>query len=432
MYGNGRPLTKRQMVRVTIALTILAWATQVLFKQWGYGAEAPAVPATEPADAAAANAPVEVGPAVPTRGQAGDRFIAPRPNAQGVGATLQFQAEAVVTGPEVRLRQVGRWSSRDAAFFAPIADLVVARMDATGPYRTIDMDAVRRALADAGVNAALVKFVGPRACTVSRGDARPDSDVALAKWIDATEKKVEATGAAGVPAAAAAAPRGSVVRPLPAETGVRSLREALTDDLAVRLKLPPESLQVQFNPKDERALNLCEPQYKFNLEPVRVRNLGEVVWAVTVVSGGGQASAPGQKLTVTATARAWQQQVVVARPIPARSTIRDTDVVEKRALIDALAPELPLAVDQCVGQQSARDLRPGTVLTAPMIEAVQLAKQGQLITVTLNRGGVQVRTVCRALEAGAYGQRVRVRNEVTNDVYDVVLTGLQEAVLGQR
>jgi flagellar basal-body rod protein FlgG len=40
MYnGNGRPLSKKKQVQVMIALTILAWATQTLRHQWGFGAD---------------------------------------------------------------------------------------------------------------------------------------------------------------------------------------------------------------------------------------------------------------------------------------------------------------------------------------------------------------------------------------------------------
>ena len=34
---NGRPLGPRKKVQLMVILTILAWATQTLFHQWGYG-----------------------------------------------------------------------------------------------------------------------------------------------------------------------------------------------------------------------------------------------------------------------------------------------------------------------------------------------------------------------------------------------------------
>src|SRR3954470_18086914 len=100
---NGR-ITKRKMVRLMVALTILAWATQTLFHQWGFGAEVGASPAPAPAPASApASAPQ-------------DKFV-PGTARFAAGATLEFRGEATVYGPEVKLRQVCRWSARDAAVF---------------------------------------------------------------------------------------------------------------------------------------------------------------------------------------------------------------------------------------------------------------------------------------------------------------------------
>jgi flagella basal body P-ring formation protein FlgA len=59
-----------------------------------------------------------------------------------------------------------------------------------------------------------------------------------------------------------------------------------------------------------------------------------------------------------------------------------------------------------------------------------LAKSGQFVTVTLNQGSVQIRTVARAMESGSYGETIKVRNEDTRDVYDVTLTGPQTATIG--
>ena len=486
MYGNGRPITKRQMVRLTLALTIIAWATQTLFRQWGYGAELRPVAAQ--LSPVLHDTPASANDGMPddAAGSAGDasrrapsaaemRFIAPRAAAAASpGATLQLRSEATTNGPEVRLRQIARWSNREAGFFEPVADLVVLRLEQRGPYTVIDLELVRKTLRDAGVNPALVRFSGPQTCSVNRADVSAEPGAALSRWIDASEKPATTPPAAMVAAArsptvaspvvssstagssnvassfatpsietkavdttplATPAQAAGAVRILRAEnpandnapaSSVRALRDALSADLAVRLSLPIDLLQVQFNPKDDRVLNLCEPQFRFNIEAVRVRNLGEVAWNVTLVAQGGDT----QKVGVVANARAWQNQVVVNRPIAGRSPLRQQDLVERRTLIDRLPDEPPLAITQCLGQQASRDLKPGTVLTGRLIESIQLARPGDLITVTVNRGGVQIKSVARAAEGGTAGQHIKVRHEVTNEVFDVVLTGPQEGSIG--
>ncbi len=63
------------------------------------------------------------------------------------------------------------------------------------------------------------------------------------------------------------------------------------------------------------------------------------------------------------------------------------------------------------------------------MEAVQLAKAGQLISISLRQGSVELKTVGTAMEAGCYGQSIRVKNEETHDVLEVTLTGPQTAML---
>src|SRR5687768_2838290 len=103
MNHNGRPLTMRKKVQLLVALTILAWATQTLLAQWARGEQAAGA---EPAAA----------------------FV-PREGTLLRGATLELRAEARVFGGEVKLRQVCRWSADDAAAFAPVADLVLMKLE---------------------------------------------------------------------------------------------------------------------------------------------------------------------------------------------------------------------------------------------------------------------------------------------------------------
>jgi flagella basal body P-ring formation protein FlgA len=184
-------------------------------------------------------------------------------------------------------------------------------------------------------------------------------------------------------------------------------------------------LQITFNPADDKVINLVEPQFKFNIDAVRVRDLGSVEWQVLVVAGDAQKS-----VDITATARQWQNQLIVAKTVAAHQIIRDSDIIEHRALVDHLADDPLLTKPQSVGQEADRDLKPGTILTARLVDAVPLCKSDDLITVTVRRGNVELKTIARAVESGGYGQSVRVRDQQTNDIYDVVLTGPQEGRMG--
>jgi flagella basal body P-ring formation protein FlgA len=405
MNNGGRPLSMRKKVQIMVAMTILAWATQTLLHQWARGAEiAPAARQGGSDEAPATFVPRDGG----------------RSGMTLAGGTLELRGEARVNGGDVKLKQVCRWSDADAATFAPVAEVVVATLDTRRPFKVVAMKEVRQTLEAAGINVALLRFAGPLECSISRNDAELSEGEALQQWVKMREEKpVEVPPALDMSAKPQAA--AEVVRK--DDPSARTLRSILTADLAVRLTIPQDQLVLTFDPRDDGALNLAEPQFKFSLQPRKVRDLGDVAWDVTVLSTTGEGS---RKLQLRGTARAWQDQIVVARPMARRQVIQDTDVTSRRVLVDQLPEDALVNRQQVVGQMASRDLKPGNVVTAQAVEAVPLAKANQYITVTLERGAIRVKGVAKALEGGCYGQTIRVKNEATKDVYQVVLTGPQE------
>ncbi len=315
-------------------------------------------------------------------------------------ATLVMRAEAVVYGPDVTLRQLCVWPDPDAAAFAPVADLVIVRLPGRNA-RELSVEEVKKTLAGAGFNLARVNFAGPTRCAVRRSDAPPAAAPPMVKAGDSPPKNEET-------------PAGST-----------PLRAMLIDDLAARLSLPPDALQVDFDPADAKLLALSAPLFGFDIEPRRATGLGRVSWAVTVRSGTGEAS----KSTVAATARAWRDDLVAARPLANRQVIAAADVTPRRHLVDRLGPAAA-TVEQVVGQQAARAVAAGEELAPRDVEAVRLAAVGQFITVTLTEGAVRVKTVAKALDEGHLGESIRVRNETTRAVFSVRLTGPQTADAG--
>lgn len=420
--NNRRPLSKRKTARLLVALTILAWATQTLVHQWGFGQD------TEPSTAA---------PNVVGTGEAvgGEKFVSGGPVA--ATATLELRGEASVYGPDVKLKQICRWSDADRAALAPLADLVIVRMGQSTPFRTISIDEVRQTLHDAGANLGMIDLVGAQSCTVTRSDAQTDPRAALQQWIDSHQSgsgdspknsapQTQPTSAPSAAASEASAGASAIAAGAADDKAVHSLRELLTADICQRLGIAADAIQLSFSPEDEKVLALAEPCFKFDIQPNFVRNLGRVSWDVAIFGD----SSSSKSVHIAAMARAWQEQVVVARPLANRQVLSASDFTPRRVLIGTLSEQTLLTLDQCVGQQAAGDLKPGTVMTARMVDPVPLVRTGQLVTVVLSQGSVQIKAVARALEPGAAGQNIKVRNETTRDIFDVVVTGVQEARLG--
>ena len=250
-------------------------------------------------------------------------------------------------------------------------ELVVGRFDGTSPFKTISLDEIRSVLRDAGVNVAVIDFAGPTACTVSRSDAVVDPGTALDEWLAARQPAAPA-----VTAPVVTAPLTPTTHPAAAAADaspVRTLRDLLESDLSIRLNLPPEQLQISFNPADQKLLDLCEPQFKFNIDGSYIHNLGSVSWAVLIVTDSGT-----RKAVIAANARAWQHQVVLSKPLSFGQVIQPDDVSERRILADRLADSPELKVDQVVGQQAVRDLQTGMIFNPNLVQSVPLRAPGSL------------------------------------------------------
>lgn len=332
--------------------------------------------------------------------------------------TLEMQTDARVWSSSVTLKQVCRWSRSDNAVFASVADLVVAHMDGQA-FISVKLDDVGKMLRGAGISLAAVRFTGSAACTVTRIDMPVDHATAFQQWAETTEQSKAASRPTVIPVDAQPA---SIAQAPAIDNGIQTLRSMLTADLANRVQVPPDSLQIQFDPRDEKLLSMTNPPFSFETAPSRLHNLGNVSWDVTIHMGRGEQSAH-----ITAVARAWQKQVVTARPVQFGQVLRAEDLTQQRVLVDSLGDETMLTEAQAVGQEAAMDMKIGTPLTAHKVTSVPLIRDGQLVTVTVNQGNVSVQTAARALASATYGQLVRLRNEKTHDIFDAVVTGNQQA-----
>jgi flagellar basal body P-ring formation protein FlgA len=133
--------------------------------------------------------------------------------------------------------------------------------------------------------------------------------------------------------------------------------------------------------------------------------------------------------TITASARAWQTHLVLARPLATRQPIREEDLLERRTLADRLPEEPPLSRPEVVGRPSARPLPAGTILTAGALDAAELVRAGDSVTITLTQGAVNMKSIATALESGTQGQTICVQDEATGEVFQVILTGRRAATM---
>src|SRR5207237_1226351 len=132
---------KRKQAQLLIAFTILAWATQTLMHQWGFGQEV--LPVTD----------VAANPA------AKESFV-PGSSVSTPAGTLELRQDVMISGSDVKLKQLCRWEESDSAVFNPIGDLNLIHLTDHSSFHMVTVDDVREMLHNAGVNIAMINFTG--------------------------------------------------------------------------------------------------------------------------------------------------------------------------------------------------------------------------------------------------------------------------------
>ncbi|MFC5476745.1 flagellar basal body P-ring formation chaperone FlgA [Massilia suwonensis] len=121
-------------------------------------------------------------------------------------------------------------------------------------------------------------------------------------------------------------------------------------------------------------------------------------------------------------ARISASVVVLAAPVAANEILTDTHVTVEQREITSI-PDPVIDPNDAVGQTSRRMLRAGDVLRNNSLSAPVLIKRGDAVVMVARVEGIEVSTAGEALDAGARGATVRVRNSTSGQTVRMRVTG---------
>jgi flagella basal body P-ring formation protein FlgA len=107
------------------------------------------------------------------------------------------------------------------------------------------------------------------------------------------------------------------------------------------------------------------------------------------------------------------------------------DLAERVCEIEDPRSEYFRHIDAAAGMIAKRALAPGEMLTSNCVEAASLVHNGDTVRLVALSNGIQVSTLARALQNGKLGDRIKVRNIVSNRAITAVVTGLGEVRVAQ-
>ncbi|WP_189387308.1 flagellar basal body P-ring formation chaperone FlgA [Bacterioplanes sanyensis] len=114
--------------------------------------------------------------------------------------------------------------------------------------------------------------------------------------------------------------------------------------------------------------------------------------------------------------------VVLARPVASDQILTSDDVRLARLDTGEQTKGYYRNLDKVIGKQVKRSLRPGTVLSADMLEQPNLVERRQRVRIQVIRPGIQVEMPGEAMASGHLGERIRVRNLQSQRIIQATVT----------
>jgi len=161
-----------------------------------------------------------------------------------------------------------------------------------------------------------------------------------------------------------------------------------------------------------RAAPAC--RQALTVEPVDTRSSGRMRFAVQC------RDVPGWRYEYIVRAKISAKVAVTAGPVAAGQLLADEDIVYERRDISALSDTI--GAQAAVGQASKRSLRAGEVLRQSQLTAPILVKRGDPVVMLARIEAIEVSTAGEALDSGALGAVVRVRNVANGRVVRMRVT----------
>lgn len=167
------------------------------------------------------------------------------------------------------------------------------------------------------------------------------------------------------------------------------------------------------------AAGLSEPQIGITVVP-GTRPLAACSQPVTVQGADTRLPARMRFIAVCAGANGWRYEFIVRAQVSARiavmaselaagKVLADEDVLLERHDISSISDSIA-DPQEAVGMSAKRALRTGEILRKGLLSSPTLVKRGEPVRIVARREQIEVSMAGEALDAGARGDAVRVRN----------------------
>ena len=129
-------------------------------------------------------------------------------------------------------------------------------------------------------------------------------------------------------------------------------------------------------------------------------------------------------------ARGNVEVLAYARSLSAGEIVQPQDLIWVK--MAASPSDAPQDADALIGMSAKRPLREGAAASLRDVSAAQVIKNGDIITVTYENGGITLALQGKAMTAAAAGEVVSVQNTLSKKIIQAVATGPGSAMVGPQ
>lgn len=119
-----------------------------------------------------------------------------------------------------------------------------------------------------------------------------------------------------------------------------------------------------------------------------------------------------------------------ARSLAAGEIVQPQDLIWTK--VAAAPSDAPQDADAVIGMSAKRPLREGAVASMRDVSAAQVIKNGDLVAVTYEDGGISLTLQGKSMSAAAVGDSVTVQNVLSKKIIEAVATGPGSAIVGPQ
>ena len=299
----------------------------------------------------------------------------------GPNQVVRMWPRAVVVDRQIRLGDLCELSGFDPDTHERLRNLTVVASPPPGGSKAISLGQLGDLIAGAGINMAQTIVRGAAECGVSRPRV-----VQVAASPSSAGEHLKDGASAGCPAPT-------------------SLGDAVAAHFDQELSRYGGTVQIDFSPRSEAALNLAGADFEFVVRRRSGRPLGMIDVEVAVRRG----DQPVQTVHLQPIVSLSRRVVVARRAINQKAPIRPEDVELTELTFSRLDRLGTTSVEQVIGQRAKQFIPAGTMIELPNLESVPLVKRGELVDVISRAGGITVVTTAKAMGSGALGETVELR-----------------------